>query len=289
MWFIAPLAGVAVRAVASTAARGFAGTLGRSIARFAGRHALRDLLDGSDDGPVVHLHIDTNLGDTGRYIGDVGKQVRYATAVALTRTVRRLQTVMEREVQRSFSNPTPFTKRAFGTTPANKATLAATLFIKPKQAAYLRPSIQGGRRQQKPFERRLVGDARVDGFWAPGEGVRLNAAGNLTRNQITEIATSLRRSGRYGEVFVGVPRGHTNAPFGIWARPKRNPRGAIKPLLVKIQQPNYRKQFDFYGIAKREAGKIFDQEFHRAFNDAVRTVRPISSQMQRIATLIIGR
>lgn len=134
-------------------------------------------------------------------------------------------------------------------------------------------------------ERLLGGDAGVTDYWAPGEGVRLTPAGNLSLSEIRQIASGLRKSGKYGEVFVGVPRGHANAPFGIWARPKttgRRNRGGIKPLLIRIKSPHYSRRFDFYGFAHKHAARIFDEEFRRAWRDAVRKVKPITKDLKRI-------
>lgn len=233
----------------------------------------------------LSLGISTNLADTARWVDDRGKQVRYAAAVALTRTAKRLTTLMEDEVRAAFDKPTNFTIRAFGYKPANKVNLASVLFIKDRQGEYLRPNIVGGGRQRKRFEQRLADDTGAGGYWVPGTGVRLTAAGNLTLSQIKDIAGSLRKSGRYGEVFVGVPRGHSGAPFGIWARPKttgRRVRGAIKPLLVKIAAPSYAPRFDFYGIAAKHAQRIFPEEFERAYAEALRTVRPISQVLIKL-------
>lgn len=281
MWFL-PAIGGAV-------ARGVAGAVGRGVFRGALSGALRGALVGSlDSSPEklpVKLVFKHNIPDTARWIRDYGKQIRYASAVALTRTARRLVGEMESEVERVFDKPVPFTRRAFGSTPATKLSLQSTVFIKDKQAAYLRPSIEGGRRGQKPFERRLAGESAPSGYWVPGGGVRLTAAGNMTQGQIREIASSIRKSGKFGEVFIGKPAGHPNAPFGIWGRPKRGQAKArgkaiasgLTPLLIKISQPSYKKVFDFYGLVEKRAGTIFNTEFNRAFADAVRSIRPIKA------------
>ncbi|MCC6658897.1 MAG: hypothetical protein IT512_11995 [Rhodocyclaceae bacterium] len=231
------------------------------------------------------VQIASNTHDAARYVGDVGRQVPFATAVALTRTAKRLSEMYVAEVDRVFDKPVAFTRRGFGFSPATKATLTSKVLIKSKQAKYLLPQITGGRRGLKSFEKRLGGETGATDYWVPGQGVRLTAAGNLSLSEIKSIAAGLRKSGKYGEVFVGVPRGHANAPFGIWARPKttgRRVRGAIKPLLIRIQTPNYSKRFDFHGFAEKHAGRIFDEEFSRAWRDAVRKVRPITRRVKVI-------
>lgn len=263
----------AVRAVASQ-------VVAQSLRRLAkqARSVQRDMQQIKPPQILVH----DNIRDSQRWLGDHNAAIKKATLKALTRTSRRLIPIMESEVERAFDKPKKFTVKAFGNTVANPATMSTTLFIKDRQAAYLLPNIKGGKRGQKGFEKKLASDAGVDAYWVPGQGTKLNAAGNMTLAQIKAIASKLRESGKYGEVFVGIPQGHHGAPFGIWARPKRNakPRkgattvGNIKPLLIRVQQPSYQRRFDFYGIAERHAGRIFNEEFSRAFAEEKARIKP---------------
>lgn len=160
-----------------------------------------------------------------------------------------------------------------------------------RQAKYLLPNIEGGRRGQKTFERRLASDSGVNAYWAPGDGVKLTGAGNLTSEQIQDIAGKLSRSDKFNGVFVGAPKNMPNAPFGIWARVTRgrgrNASRGLTPLLVRIEQPNYKKRFDFHGVAERHVQRIFDEEFRRAFADAKRNVKPISPSVQLRTKMVI--
>lgn len=266
MWFIIPAAGEVLTASRAFAVRGLLMDL---------RGAIVQLVDSLLRMQPPRIYIRHNLRDSARWVSDLQRETKFAMAVALTRTAKRLVPLMEEEVRKVFDKPTPFSVRAFGFVPATKATLEARVFIKPVQARYLLPNIIGGRRGQKPFERKFQGG----GYWAPGQGIRVNAAGNLTRAQIVQIANKLRGSGRYGEVFIGKPAGHPNAPFGIWGRPKKGRRasGNLTPLLVRIATPTYKVRFDFHGVAKRHAGKIFNEEFSIAFRDAKRNIRPVAT------------
>jgi hypothetical protein len=202
------------------------------------------------------------------------KQVRFAAAKALTSTAWKVARAETAEVDKVFDKPTPFIKKSFTVERATPANLTAIVRIKPKQAAILRPHIVGGRRGQTGFERRLAGEAKTDGYWVPGQGVKLNQYGNLSLATIRQIAAGLQKSGKFADVFVGQPRGQANAPFGIWARPKRGKdRGALKPLLVRIAQPGYRKHFDFYGVAQRTVERDFQAEFDKALASALASAR----------------
>ena len=202
------------------------------------------------------------------------KQARFATAQALTRTAWAVVRAEQAEVDKVFDKPTPFTKRAFGVERATPQSLTAVVYIKPRQAEYLAPQIEGGSRPMKRFEQRLSSEAKSAGFWVPGKGVKLNAYGNLTLGQLKSIAEGLRKSGKFADTFVGIPRGHAGAPFGIWARPKHGKaKGVLKPLLVRISQPGYRRRFDFFGVAERTVDRNFATEFDKAMESALRSAR----------------
>lgn len=200
-------------------------------------------------------------------LSDLGKQVRYAAAVALTRTAREVAAAEQEEIGKVFDKPTPFIKRAVGFTSATKATLTARVFVKDRQQRYLLPHITGGSRPLKPFEKRL---GKEIGFWVPGPGVRLNVYGNIPLATIKQIAANLQGSvgirGKYRDIFVGTPKNQPQKPFAVWAKTKS---GGIVPLLIRIDNPNYAKRFDFQGIARRVVGQTFSNEFSRALREAL--------------------
>jgi hypothetical protein len=224
------------------------------------------------------IRAEVNIEPGLRLLDKTQRQVKYATAVALTRTAKRLQKLAEEEVAKVFDRPTKFVQQGFYTKPASPANLEAIVGIKDRQAKVLLPHITGGGRDLKPFEQKLATDAKSGaGYWVPGDGIKLNAAGNLTKGQIVQIAQGLQRTGKYADVFVGYPDGHPGAPFGIWGRKikgrGRNASAGIIPLLVRIKSPSYRQRFDFHGIAEKHAQRIFNEEFDRAFSQAMASAR----------------
>lgn len=224
------------------------------------------------------FRVEVNIKPGLRQLDRIQRQVKFATAVALTRTAKRLQKLAEEEVAKVFDRPTKFVRQGFYTKPASPANLEAIIGIKDRQAKVLLPHITGGGRPRKPFEERLATDtSKAAGFWVPGQGVKLNASGNLTKGQITQIAAGLKRTGKFADVFVGTPTGHPAAPYGIWARKLkgkgRNASVGIVPLLIRVDQPRYHKRFDFKGIAEKHAQRIFNEEFNRAFSQAMASAR----------------
>jgi hypothetical protein len=201
-----------------------------------------------------------------RYLANVQKQAQFAASRALNATAKAVQKAEEEEVGRVFDRPVPFTRRAFAVAYSTKQNLTAAVSIKPAQARYLAHQIEGGRRQRKRFEERLAGDTKADtGYFVPGKGVRLTAAGNLSRAQIMAIVTKLRARGQ--DVFAGTVRG----TFGVWQRQRRT--RALKALLVQIPAPSYRKRFDFYGVGRRVIEREWSRQFDIALAQALATAR----------------
>jgi hypothetical protein len=193
------------------------------------------------------------------------RKIPRVTAIALTRTAKELQKLLEAEVVKVFDKPVPFTKRAFAIRPATYNNLASEVFIKTAQAKYLAPQVTGGRRQPKRSEQRFSADGQAPGmYWVPGEGVRLNTHGNITLAQVKKIAERLRRDRR--GVFIGQPRGTRGLPFGIWERVA----GSLRPLLIQVRDPNYRPRLDMHALAAKHAQPIFDKEFDRAWREIMR-------------------
>lgn len=268
---------IAVRLIGVSSIRNFAvRTVGRDFIRMA----LRSIRVDSDREEALlearrivyrflkSLRVKVDIGPAQHHLANVQRRIAYAKAIALTKTAKRLQAMAEDEVSKVFSKPTKYVRNGFYVQSASVSKPVAVIGIKDRQAKILLPHISGGSRDRKPFEQRLASDdARASGYWVPGQGVKLNAEGNLTKGQIKQIVAGLSKSGRYGDVFVGKPLGIPNAPYGIWARRSKNGRriASLTPLLIKIEKPNYRKRFDFYGIVEKNAQRIFNEEFNRSF------------------------
>jgi hypothetical protein len=150
----------------------------------------------------MKIDIKTNFPEVQRAMVSKGKQVRFATAVALTRTAQDVRTEEKAEIKSSFDRPTRYTENSLFLSPAKKDNLTAMVWIKDDTAGgggnpatdYLLPEIQGGPRGLKKFERMLV----REGFMAPtertvpGAGARLDGYGNMSRGQLVQILSQLR-------------------------------------------------------------------------------------------------
>lgn len=232
-------------------------------------------------------------------------QVPFATAVALTWTGRDVRDAERSSMPTAFDRPVPYTLNSLYLKPATKQDLTARVWVKDERAGsgtpatrYLVPEIEGGRRGVKAFERMLQRIGALPAGWAavPGEGADIDQHGNMRRGQITQILSYLRAFGEQGysanitakkqarmakgtkakrgvSYFVshGKYRDQTrHLPAGVWRRTDFGEAGtALTPIMIFVPRAQYRKRWDFYGIANREISAKFPGNFEKAYQQAV--------------------
>lgn len=209
------------------------------------------------------------------HLNDVQRRkIPFCTAVALTRTGKELQKILEAEVRRVFHQPTPWVAKGTFVKPATKQSLTATVGFKDRQSLYIKEHVTSGRRGQKPFERALSGlGVLPSGFKAiPGAGMKLDSRGNPNRAQLREVFGALRSGlGRYGkrgkniyrvDYFAIHPDSPSHLPPGLY---KRINNRAIVPVLVFVPDAGYEKRLDLEALAAKHAQGIFNREFERAW------------------------
>lgn len=254
---------------------------------------------------MVALNITTNFPAVQAKLAALGKQGRYACAVALTRTAQDVRTDLRKEMVRVFDRPTRFTLNSLYLKPATKVDLTARVWLKDDfgtKPNYLMPQIEGGARPQKRFEellrqRGLMSDSERA---VPGAGAKLDAYGNMSRGQIVQIisqlgafnlagasqnATGSIRSkrkraqavyfyARKGEARTGArswKRGEKvqHLPTGIYLRTAEG----IKPVLLFVQGAKYRIRLHFVPVALGTIDRAFPGHWHREYAQALRTAR----------------
>lgn len=218
---------------------------------------------------------------------DVEKNMRFATAVALTKTAKNAQGELKIELERVFDRPTPFIKKSFYIKPATKQKLVSRVGIKDfagkgtPAVDILSPHIEGGRRLVKRFEQRLR-EKRIlgqDEYVVPGVGIRLNRYGNVTGAQITQTLSVLgahtevgfmmnvtdasrRRNKKLPELFVIRSSSKSHLHPGIY---KRFGKKKIKPIFIFVKNVDYRKRLKFFETIK----DTYDKKFQPNLNEAV--------------------
>lgn len=236
---------------------------------------------------MITVQVDTR--ETTRWLNDVQKkQVPFATALALTRTAKKLEQSLQQEMAAKFESASPYTLRGTFSTSATKRNLTAMVGVKDKKpaggtapATLLKEHFSGGPRGNKPMEVAMAAIGSLRSGWraVPGAGMPLDAYGNPKRTVVREILGALRSNMQVHKgrgkrrALVGyfvVPVGATGRLVpGIYWRSAR----AIRPMFVFVQSQTYRKRFDLPVLAQRVVSAEFPNQFNAALSSALATAR----------------
>jgi hypothetical protein len=160
---------------------------------------------------MILIKVDTSgLVRLQSQLTDQAKQVRYATAVALTRTAKAAQEETVREMQRVLHAPTRYTLSSIFTKPATRQKLEAVVYFKDRAllqkggmkspADVLRHLVTGGPRAWKNHEEilRRAGILPPGMAAVPGDAAPLNAHGNIPASFIVQLLAYFRTFGEQG-------------------------------------------------------------------------------------------
>lgn len=149
----------------------------------------------------MKLTVDTRgLNEAVAAFQELPRQMKFATALALTRTAQRVRDAEVAEMRDVFDRPTPFTLRSVYMKRATPAEPVAEVGISSDSGGFrpatswLRWQVYGGLRRQTGYERLLTsaGAMRSDDRAVPGRFARLDAFGNISRGQLVQILSQLR-------------------------------------------------------------------------------------------------
>lgn len=228
----------------------------------------------------------------------MGKQVRFATARALTQTAHAVNNEIKADLASQVQGgATPYTLRAFQVTGATRDTLQATVALRDtaptggtNYSAALGHLFTGGGRRHKKLEgwlrsRNLI---PVGYMIAPGPKAPLDARGNFRMSALKEMFGILgsqtrnlqewRRSGKRGQYkaigfFIARPGDKSGLPPGIWRRITTGNSSTVEPWIMFINPVSYRQKFDLEKIARRTVERVFKANFDRSLADALRTAK----------------
>ena len=199
------------------------------------------------------------------------KQLPYAVMQTINGVAYQARSAWAAAIASQLDRPTAFTRRSTLVTPATKANLTATVFIRDQAAGgnapatYLQEQVLGGGRRRKALENKL-GAMRVlpaGMFAVPGKDAKRDAAGNISRTQTSAIIAALGQGEKDGQMFALTSQ-HGKLSPGVYQRrvagrgKKRGVvRGAVKSLLRFVTSGKYRKRLDIFGIAQRVVTRRF--------------------------------
>ena len=223
---------------------------------------------------MISIKVDGDFGAS--LLGNMQKQIKFATAKALTRTAQAVQRAIPQALERELDRPNQFTKGGTFITPARKDNLQAVVGFKDKQARYMRLQIEGGIRSPGARGIKLPGNVTLDQY------------GNIPRGLIAKLIAAAR-SGKFGaavktrlginakgrapadlSMFYCRPKGRTDLPVGIY---RRMPNGLLTVVLFSQKAARYRPRFKFQELAERVVKDTFAAEFDAALADAMRSAR----------------
>lgn len=227
------------------------------------------------------------------------EQVRFASVVALTRTAGRCKDLLTRELASVFDRPTPYTLNSLYIRPATKSKPEAKIWLKDDTskgtpaARYLLAEIEGGNRRIKRFERALqyAGILPSGMQVVPGGACPTDQFGNIPASFIVRMLSYLQAFGETGykanmtdakrkrmakdtkkkrgvEYFALRQKKGRLLP-GVYERTRFSWGSAVRPVFIFVRAGVYQRRFDFYGIVKRNAPRIFREEFQIALNEAL--------------------
>ncbi|MPS30645.1 MAG: hypothetical protein E2576_14335 [Alcaligenaceae bacterium] len=147
----------------------------------------------------------TDLPSAVDYIDRAGRQVPYATALALSRTAAAIGEAITADIARVFDRPTPYTMSAVRVIRARKESLSARVDFKDASGKgisadrYLWPQVFGGERGLKRSEKALARIGLPTGSYAiPAAGAEMDVYGNMSRGQIVRLLSYLQAFGEQG-------------------------------------------------------------------------------------------
>jgi hypothetical protein len=246
---------------------------------------------------MVQLSVKDNIAATVGKLRANQKQVRFAASVALNKTARLAKDEAVAVMKRSFDRPTPFTLRSLFIKPSTKANLQAMVYVKDQAAGGKSKSLaeslghefSGGTRIRKRLELWLerAGYISSNEFVVPGAAAKLDQYGNMSRGQIQQILSQLRAGSdptAFKSSSVRSKRNVAKSGGIFWSRGGKLPRGAwmrygfaagnaVKPLLLVINSPVYKRRVNLPEITRRVIARNFEREFKKAFEMAMSTAR----------------
>lgn len=227
----------------------------------------------------------------------LGVKVRYAAAKALNETVLDIQARERKEISTVFDRPTPWIQRAVKVKNAQVSNLTAKVYISDAQnekgvgmsqtaADVLRPHIYGGKRGVKAMELylRSINVLKYGQFLAIHKDAWTDQYGNIPGPEIVKMLSDFQAFRELGfkmnrvngkksrgklknfRYYVKVIKG---VPIGIWAREVNNQ--GDQPIFNFVWNPQYKKVFDYFGIAGTQAKKTFPIVFREKVREQLRS------------------
>jgi hypothetical protein len=159
--------------------------------------------------------------------------------------------------------------------------------VSPDQVLYAQ--IHGGARRHKRHEVALqrVGILPAGMGIVPGDAAKLDQFGNMSSGQIVQIIAWFsgfgeqgykenmtdktrtakgrdnKRTGIRGFQYFALQQKRGKLLPGVYQRIDTGFGSAVKPVMIFVRMPQYKRRFDFYGVTRKAAEAKFAQSFPR--------------------------
>lgn len=224
------------------------------------------------------------------------KKIKVAAVAAINSAAYKAAEATKAEMQRVFERPTPWVLGGVRYNKATKDTLEAKIdFDKWGNKTnvtvekVLQAEIMSGQRRHKRHEIALqrVGILPPGMAIVPGGAAEIDQYGNMKGSQIVQIIAWFRaageqgyksnmndkgrarlgrdnkKTGAYGFQYFAIQKATGKLMPGIYKRIKTGFGSAIKPVMVFVRMPSYKRRLDFYGVAERAALEEFQRFYPR--------------------------
>lgn len=226
------------------------------------------------------------------------KQVRMATLMSINTAAWEGMKAGRAEVESVFDSPTPWVVKGVRYQKAKPDRMTATIDLDywgNKQGVgvdqVLQAEVYGGERRAKRHEVALqrIGVLPAGMGIVPGEAAKLDAYGNMQAGQIVQILAwfrafgqqgykanmddkgrarlgkDKRKQGTRGFEYVAVYANNRGGMHpGIYQKTFTGFGSAVKPVMIFVPMPKYRKRFDFYTVVDEAARRAFDKTWPAA-------------------------
>ena len=240
------------------------------------------------------ISIKVDIRTSGVDFKNLGDQIPYATARALTKTADDAKRALEAEIASNFDRPTRITQNSIRVAAATKSSLSALVAVKnfgANPVRWMATEIQGGERNVKAFEKAFSSEGVLPDGWTvvPGPGCKLDGNGNPSRSQMSQVLSQLRNASSAGTstLFKRTRKGVTKSSDYFVVQPNDPAASRMAPgvyqrsghvsrkliYLFIPRRPSYAPRLDFYGIVRKVVAERFNINFREAFAEAVRTAR----------------
>lgn len=252
----------------------------------------------------MEIKIQTNIKEVQEALKKAASQVPFALSVAINASAEKAKELVRAEMPRVFDRPTPWVLNSLRVKRSTKTNLTAELAYKDRNSvensrSMVEPHVFSGKRHYKAMEARLMHIGLLPAGYnvVPGAAAKLDANGNMSQGQISQVLNVLgtyteagynkadsrtvarlakgnKKKNQYGFVYWVNRVGSIKAkhiPPGVYQRVITGFGTSLKPILIFVKQAQYKHRLDFFGIAGKTINAELPREFTKAFDEAMKT------------------